>query len=193
MDIFSLLLIGLGLSMDAVAVSISNSMCFTNINRKNVILTSFLFGFFQALMPIIGFFAGQVFSGAIEAVDHWIALVLLAFIGGKMIVDAIHEINHPEDDKSICGRPIDLKIVFMQAIATSIDALAVGITLAIMRVNILYAAFIIGIITFVCCIIGAFIGKKFGYLLKEKAEIFGGIILIGIGIKIFVEHMFFKF
>lgn len=189
MDIITLLFLGIGLSMDAFAVSISNGMCYTNIDKKRAIFTSFCFGFFQAAMPIIGFFAGRIFQGAIQAADHWIALILLAFIGGKMIVDAIHELRHP--DECVCAKPIQLKTILLQAIATSIDALAVGISLALMRVNIISAASIIGIITFICCMIGAFIGKKFGSLLKEKAEILGGIILIGIGLKIFIEHMFF--
>ncbi len=189
MDIITLLLLGVGLSMDAFAVSISNGMCYTNFDKKHALITSLSFGVFQALMPIIGFFAGNLFSTAIQAADHWIALILLSFIGGKMLVDAIGEIRHPEE--CVCSRPIDFKTILLQAIATSIDALAVGVSLALIQVNIVSASSAIGLITFICCMIGTFIGKKFGSLLKEKAEIFGGLILIGIGIKIFVEHMFF--
>lgn len=186
MDLFTLFLLALGLSMDAFAVSVSNGMCYKNVHRKEAFTTSFLFGLFQALMPTIGYFAGRLFAGYIEAADHWIALILLGFIGGKMVFDGVKELRHPESCD--INRTLTFRTMILQAIATSIDALAVGISLALINVNILAAAGFIGGVTFVCCVIGSLIGKKFGSLLKEKAEIFGGCILVLIGIKIFLEH-----
>lgn len=187
MDPFTLLFTSLGLSMDACAVSISNGMCYGNIQKKQIITTAAAFGFFQAFMPVIGFFIGSAFSDAIESIDHWIALILLGFIGGKMVVDAIRELKYPE----VCiagSKTLTPKTLFLQSVATSIDALAVGVGLAVMKVDILSAAIYIGIITFINSIIGSHLGKKFGELFKQKAEILGGLILIGIGIKIFIEH-----
>ena len=174
--------------MDACAVSISNGLSFRNYGKKEAFLTSLAFGFFQALMPVIGFFAGQLFAGAIQAVDHWVALILLGYIGGKMIFEAVRELRHPQNCD--VNRTLSPRMVLMQAVATSIDALAVGISLSLMKVNIAFAASSIGIITFLCCILGSLLGKKFGSMLKEKAEIAGGLILVVIGIKIFVEHIF---
>ena len=188
MDFTTLLFLALGLSMDAFAVSISNGLSFRNYGKKEALFTSFAFGFFQALMPVIGFFAGQIFAGAIQAVDHWVALVLLGYIGGKMIFDAVRELRHPQECE--VNRTLTLRMVMMQAVATSIDALAVGISLSLMKVNIAFAASAIGVITFLCCTVGSLLGKKFGSMLKEKAEIAGGLILVAIGIKIFVEHIF---
>lgn len=187
MSFISLFVLALGLSMDAFAVSISNGICYPNAKKKEAILTAFMFGLFQGIMPLLGFFAGQTFSAYIESIDHWIALVLLSFIGGKMIFDAVKDLRHPE--APACARPFTLKLLFFQAVATSIDALAVGVSLALIRVNIWRAVVFISIITFLCCIIGVLIGKKFGYMLKDKAEIFGGVLLIALGIKIFLEHV----
>jgi putative Mn2+ efflux pump MntP len=138
-------------------------------------------------MPVLGFFIGSAFSQAIESLDHWIALLLLGFIGGKMILDGLKELKYPEAclTSSKCLTP---KTLLLQAVATSIDALAVGVGFAIMKVDIYSAAIYIGIITFINSLIGSHLGKKFGELFKQKAEILGGIILIGIGIKIFLEH-----
>lgn len=188
MGIMTLVLLSLGLAMDATAVSISNGICFSNVRKKEAIFTAFLFGAFQAGMPIIGYFAGRSFSEQISALDHWIAVILLGIIGGKMIIEAIRELKSGEccsTEKTLMPRAM-----VMQAIATSIDALAVGISFAVMRVNIWQAALAIGAITFVCSLLGTQLGKKFGMLLKQKAEIFGGVILVGIGLKIFIEHMF---
>ena len=183
----TLFLTALGLSMDACAVSISNGMCYYNISKRQIIITATAFGLFQALMPVIGYFIGLLFSHAIQALDHWIALILLGFIGGKMIFDAIKELREPE----VCltnTRTLTFNMLIIQAIATSIDALAVGISLAVMQVDIISAAFYIGVITFICCILGSYLGKCFGKMFKQKAEIFGGAILIFIFVKIFLEH-----
>jgi putative Mn2+ efflux pump MntP len=187
----SLMLIftSLGLSMDACAVSISNGMCFCNINKKQILSTAFAFGLFQALMPLIGYIIGSTFSDTITFLDHWIALILLGFIGGKMIVEALNELKYPEACLNV-EKNLTLKTLLLQAIATSIDALAVGIGFAVIKVDIINAALYIGIITFINSIIGSNLGKKFGEMFKQKAEIMGGAILVLIGLKIFIEHTF---
>lgn len=185
----SLMLIftSLGLSMDACAVSISNGMCFCNIKKKQILSTAFAFGLFQALMPLIGYIIGSTFSDTITFLDHWIALILLGFIGGKMIVEALNELKYPEACLNV-EKNLTLKTLLLQAIATSIDALAVGIGFAVIKVDIINAALSIGIITFINSIIGSNLGKKFGEMFKQKAEIMGGVILVLIGLKIFIEH-----
>lgn len=187
MSVSMLYLLGLGLSMDAFAVSITNGMCYANSGKKTAFLSALLFGFFQGFMPFIGFLAGQAFRKPIAFLDHWIALLLLGFIGGQMIIGACKE---KETDFS-CDRNKTLTVngIFMQAIATSIDALTVGISFAVMEISIWQAVSIIAIITFFCSLLGAALGKSFGILFKDKAEIFGGVILIAIGVKIFLEHM----
>ncbi len=187
MSFYELLLIGIGLSMDAFAVSVCKGLNMRDkINYKHAGLIALFFGGFQAIMPTIGYFLGKGFEQYITSIDHWIAFALLGFIGGKMVVDAIKEWNDEdtaEEDK------INIKELFMLAIATSIDALAVGITFAFLQVNIVSAASIIGITTFILSIIGIVIGNKFGSRYKTKAELAGGIILILIGVKILLEHL----
>lgn len=188
MGTLTLFFLALGLSMDAFAVSISNGMCYRGFGRKQAFAASFSFGLFQMLMPIIGYFAGRTFSNAIRSADHWIALILLGIIGGKMVFDGIQELRHPEACSA--SQSFTWKILLLQAFATSIDALAVGISFAVMQVNIVTASAFIGIITFSLCIIGSLLGSRFGLLLGKKAEICGGLILVAIGLKIFIEHMF---
>lgn len=188
MGLFTLFLLALGLSMDAFAVSVSNSMCFAGLSRKQEFSASLTFGVFQGAMPIIGFLVGREFAGTINTIDHWICLVLLGFIGGKMLWDGARALKTPEACPA--QKEYNTKLMLVQGVATSIDALAVGVSLATLpNVNILTAAAFICITTFVCCCIGHFIGKKAGGALGEKAQILGGLILIGIGIKTFVEHM----
>jgi len=189
MGLITLLFTSIGLSMDACAVSISNGMCFGNIQKKQILTTALAFGFFQAFMPILGYIVGSAFSQTISFLDHWIALILLGFIGGKMIIDAINELRYPEACLTSC-KYLTPKTLILQAIATSIDALAVGIGFAVMKVDIFSAAISIGVITFISSIIGSNLGKKFGELFKQKAEMLGGAILIIIGLKIFIEHSF---
>lgn len=188
MGTITLFLIALGLSMDAFAVSVSNGMCYRNFGRVQAVCASFTFGLFQMLMPIIGYFAGRTFSGPVSFLDHWIALIMLGAIGGKMALDGIKNLRSPET----CGEPrsFDLRILILQAIATSIDALAIGISFAVMQVSIVTAAVFIGATTFVCCLIGSRLGRRFGLLLGSRAEVAGGLVLAGIGIKIFFEHTF---
>lgn len=186
MELSTLFFLALGLSMDATAVSISNGLCYRNIKTKQIVITAFAFGLFQALMPVLGYFVGTLFSAAIASLDHWIALILLGFIGGSMITESIKELKNPED--SCEKKEFTFKVLVLQAIATSIDALAVGVSFSVMQTNIVTAAVFIGVITFVCCILGALLGKKFGSYLKEEAKIFGGTILIIIGLRIFLSH-----
>jgi putative Mn2+ efflux pump MntP len=187
MGYITLFFIALGLAMDAFAVSVSNGICYKNAGIKEAFITALTFGTFQAFMPLIGFFAGRTVSNAVEFIDHWIALIMLGFIGGSMIFGALKEKNVPTAGK--CKVYCTTKHLVVQGIATSIDAFAVGISLAVMDTNIYVAVALIGVVTFICCLMGFPIGKRFGFLIKEKAEIFGGCILIIIGLKIFIEHI----
>lgn len=184
MGIIEISLIGLGLTMDAAAVCMSNAMS-NNINRNKMLLSAFLFGLFQAIMPLIGYFAGSTFSESIKAFDHWIAFILLSIIGVKMIIDA------KQNDDTI--NHLTLKLLLSQAVATSIDALAVGVSLSAIlnesNGNIFVSITIIGVITFICSLISNIIGKRIGNALNQKAQVFGGFILILIGLKILIEHL----
>lgn len=191
MDIFTLFMLAVGLSMDAFAVSISNGMSYAHYHKKQIVSAALAFGVFQGLMPTIGFFGGRLFADLITAVDHWLALILLGFIGGKMVIESLEELRNPSDEVKETGKSFTFQLLFMQAIATSIDALAVGISLAALNVNILYAAGFITVVTTGVCLFGGALGKKFGELLSTKATLAGGLILVGIGLKIFIEHMFF--
>lgn len=185
---FTLLLMGVGLSMDAFAVSICKGLSMRKVNKKQCLVIGLFFGGFQALMPFIGWVLGSQFEQYITSIDHWIAFILLGFIGGKMVVEAIRE----KDEVVEVGKmdpPLDFKEMFILAIATSIDALAVGITFAFLQVPIVEAISIIGITTFVISVIGVYVGNFFGNRYKKKAELAGGIILILIGVKILLEHL----
>lgn len=187
MDTTTLLLLACGLAMDAFALSLSNGLCYQNFRRSQAVLSAVTFGVFQAAMPVIGYFTGRFFSGAISSIDHWIAFLLLGLIGGHMLVEAVREIRHPENCTE--KRPFTLRILLIQGIATSIDALAVGVSLAVVETNIAAAATMIGVITCLLCLIGAAIGKQFGAFLGQWAKLLGGVILIGIGLKILIEHL----
>lgn len=185
MDFISIIFIAVALSMDAFAVSITNGLTMCPLHVRTAFLTALFFGSFQALMPILGWLAGYQFQGVIEPADHWIAFGLLSFIGGKMIYESF--ILEKETQKVIT-----IRTLFILAIATSIDAFAVGITFVFLKIAILAPVLIIGIITFFISLLGVWIGCKFGKNLSGKAEILGGIILIALGIKIVVEHLFFS-
>lgn len=194
MGIIELFLIAVGLSMDAFAVSIGNGLSMKEKQTKAALAIAVSFGFFQALMPTLGYFLGTAFEQIIREFDHYIALIFLGFIGGKMIFDGIKELRarkkgeEPEEK----GFKLSFGALMIQAVATSIDALIVGVSFAALpNVNIWAAVSLIGITTFAISLIGVFFGKKFGQLLGSKAEIFGGIVLVGIGLKVFIEHMFF--
>ena len=182
------LLLGVGLAMDAFAVSICKGLAMRKVNKKQAVIIALFFGGFQAIMPVIGWLLCKGFQTYIEAFDHWIAFALLAFIGVKMIIETLRE---KEDDVVIeeMDPPRDMKEMLMLAIATSIDALAVGISLAALDRPIVESAAIIGVVTFVISIIGVYIGKFFGNRYKKRAELTGGIILVLIGVKILCEHM----
>lgn len=187
MSLISIFLIGLGLAMDAFAVSLTVGM---NTNKdekwKMALKASAFFGGFQGLMPFIGWAIGIGFAEYIEKIDHWIAFILLVLIGGKMIFEAIKEDDNSQKEE----KGYSNKRFIILAIATSIDALAVGISFAFLNVNILSAISIIGIVTFIICMIGVCLGKVLCRIFGSKAEIVGGAILIIIGIKILIEHSF---
>ena len=187
-----LLMIAFGLSMDAFAVSTTNGMCVsrqqTNRFFGKALSWSAMFGLFQGLMPLLGYFLGRAFSEFISSIDHWVAFVLLAFIGGKMVWEAVH----PEEDEDACDTSLSFAAILTQAVATSIDALAVGITFAFLEVNIITAVSAIGVITFFISALGIKIGSIFGCRFKAKAERFGGAILILLGLKILLEHTLFS-
>lgn len=182
-----LFLIGVGLSMDAFAVSVCKGLAMKKVNKKQAVVIGLYFGGFQALMPLIGWFLGIRFQKYITSIDHWIAFILLVFIGGKMILEAVRDPDVQEiKEKDL---PLDYKEMLMLAVATSIDALAVGITFAFLETPIVEAIVIIGCTTFALSVLGVVVGNFFGTRYKKKAEIAGGIILVLIGLKILLEHL----
>jgi putative Mn2+ efflux pump MntP len=179
--------IAVGLSMDALSVSIANGFMIRQLKFRQAFRIAFFFGFFQFFMPIIGWAAGRYFHSSIESFDHWIAFGLLLFIGFKMIIESRSlDPADPECESRTC---MHFPTLLLMSVATSVDALAVGISFAVLEVGILHPVLIIGILTFAMCIAGVYIGNKIGHLFENKLEIAGGIIIIGIGIKILVEHL----
>lgn len=187
MHILEIILIGIGLAMDAFAVSICKGLTMKKLNIKHMLVIALYFGAFQAIMPTIGWVLGKQFQSYIISFDHWIAFALLVFLGLKTIIDTIREKDDEQTEKQ--ESRLDHKEMFLLAIATSIDALAVGVTLAFLQVNLVSTVSIIGIITFIICIFGVLVGNMFGSTLKKKASIVGGVILIVIGTKILLEHL----
>ena len=185
--VIELLLIGVGLSMDAFAVAVCKGLAMRKVNKKQAVVIGLFFGGFQALMPFIGWALGTQFESYITSIDHWIAFILLALIGGKMVVEG-YRLEEDETVKEL-DPPLDMKEMFLLAIATSIDALAVGITFAFLNYPIVECITIIGLTTFVLSIVGVVVGNMFGSRYQKKAEIAGGIILILIGLKILLEHL----
>ena len=181
MGFFELLLIAVGLSMDAFAVSICKGLSLKNLKKRHAALVGLYFGGFQFLMPVLGWALGYRFEHVIVSVDHWIAFGLLTVIGVSMIREARHA-DELDDD-------LGFKTMLLLAVATSIDALAVGVTFAFLQVHILPAASLIGVTTFLLSAVGVYIGHLFGLRYKAKAEIAGGVILIFIGVKILLEHL----
>lgn len=182
MRISELIMIAVGLSMDAFAVSVSNGMVIPNLRLRDALKFGVFFGFFQMLMPLLGWAAGRLFSSYITAFDHWVAFVLLGYIGIKMIIDAIRGEDETTGNTSF-------RIMLLLAVATSIDALAAGITFAFMSVNIWFSIAVIGSVTFTLSTVGALLGKRAGNALGQRAQIVGGAILILMGVKILLEHM----
>lgn len=183
MHILEILLSAICLAMDAFAVSVCKGLSMKKIEWKKAIIIALYFGTFQALMPLIGYFLGTTFEQYITNLDHWVAFILLGAIGANMIKEALW------GDEEELNDSVDFKTMIVLSIATSIDALALGITFAFLKVNMVLATLIIGIVTFIICLIGVKIGNKFGSQYGKKAEIFGGIILIILGTKILLEHL----
>ena len=183
MGLLELFILAVGLSMDAFAVSVCKGLAMPKITVKKAAVVGIWFGGFQALMPALGYLLGSQFKDSITAIDHWIAFILLGIIGGNMIREACSGECENESDS------LDIKTMFLLAVATSIDALAVGITFAFLKVNIAAAVSFIGITTFIISAAGVKIGNIFGTKYKSKAELAGGIILILLGLKILLEHL----
>ena len=173
--------------MDAFAVSICKGLGMSRLNMRQAVVISLFFGGFQALMPLIGWALGSQLADLITPIDHWIAFALLAFVGGKMLWDAFHE-DDGEDGEAKDAK-LDLKELLMLAIATSIDALAVGITFAFLQVAIVPSVIIVGVTTFVLSVVGVAVGHFFGARFEKPATIAGGVVLILIGAKILLEHL----
>ena len=197
MEFVDLLLIGVGLSMDAFAGAICKGLCMPRLNVKQAVVIALFFGGFQALMPAIGWALGTQFASFVTSFSHWIAFILLAFIGGKMLWDVFHEDKEDAADNAAAsasagekaGLQLDIKQLFLLAIATSIDALAVGISFAFLQVDIVPSVSIIGVTTFVISFAGVAVGHVFGSRYERPAQIVGGIVLIGIGLKILLEGL----
>lgn len=183
MGVIEIFLLGIGLAMDAFAVSICKGLSMKKMEWKKAVIIALYFGIFQALMPAIGYLLGVGFEEKITSIDHWIAFGLLSIIGINMIREAFDDKENEENDN------VDFKSMLVLAVATSIDALAVGITFAFLRVNVILSVAIIGIVTFIISICGVKIGNVFGDKYEAKAEIAGGAILILLGLKILLEHL----
>lgn len=186
--VIELFLLGVGLSMDAFAVSVCKGLGMRKLNKKQALIIGLYFGGFQALMPFVGWILGSQFQKYITSIDHWIAFILLGFIGGKMMIEAVREWNE-EEVVDVMDAPIDHKNMLVLAVATSIDALTVGITFAFLGTPIVEAITIIGITTMVISIAGVVVGNFFGSRYKSKAEFIGGLILVLLGHKILLEHL----
>lgn len=186
MSLVELFILAVGLSMDAFAVAVCKGLSMPRLNKKHAIIIGLYFGGFQAGMPLIGYYLGYHFKEAITSVDHWIAFILLVLIGGNMVKESFSRCDEEDLDPSV-----DFKTMTVLAIATSIDALAVGVTLAFLNVHIVPAVSFIGITTFLLSVTGVKAGNLFGMRYKSRAEWVGGVILILMGANILIEHLFF--
>ena len=182
-EFITLFVLAVGLSMDAFAVAVCKGLAMKKMSWKNAVIVGLWFGTFQALMPVIGYFLGVSFADRIKSVDHWIAFVLLALIGGNMIREAFGK----EEERA--SADLDVKTMFIMAVATSIDALAVGVTFAFLNQNMPLAVSLIGVTTFMLSMLGVKVGNLFGVKYKSKAEFIRGLILILLGAKILLEHL----
>lgn len=191
MSFITIFFIAVALAMDAFAVSITSGVTICRMHLRHALRIAAFFGGFQALMPILGWSLGRFAANYIMAYDHWVAFSLLAFVGGKMSWDALRGDKDKDEDKDEVTRdPLNFYILLTLAFATSIDAAAVGISLSFLKVDIIQPALIIGVITFFISLSGTFIGCRFGDKFGSKIEIIGGLVLIGIGIKIVIDHQF---
>lgn len=179
----TLLILAVALAMDSVAVSIAIGSKYKDLYLSKAFFAAAVFGFFQGAMPIAGYFIGISFADYVQAFDHWIAFVLLVGLGGKMLYEAYQN----EFDEEVTD--LSAKTLITLGIATSIDAMAIGVTFAFLQTDIYSAASVIALVTFVLCVVAVYVGKKLGSLLESKAEMLGGLILIGLGTKILLEHL----
>lgn len=187
MSFIELFFVAVGLSADAFAVALADGL---NLRRRRkAVLIAFMFGLFQALMPVLGYFLGSGFASLFSAFDHYLALGVLGFIGGKMIIESVRELAHEDGDGPVVIRDLRFPALLMQSAATAIDALMVGVSFAAIRVSIAPAALFIGAVTFTLSLLGALGGRRLGLRLGAKAELAGGIVLAIIGIKTFIEHI----
>jgi len=186
MSFVTIVFIAIGLAMDAFAVSITSGAAYKQLHLRHTLRMALFFGGFQAFMPLIGALAGLSFREYIADYDHWIAFIILAAVGGKMIYESF-KITETEKNFS----PTNILVLLVLSVATSIDALAIGITLSLVAASIVTAVTVIGLVTFVLSYLGVMIGKRFGHIFENKIEAFGGIILIILGVKILLEHMVF--
>lgn len=183
MGVIEIILIGVSLAMDAFAVAICKGLSMKKLELRKSVMVGVYFGFFQGLMPIIGFLLGVSFQSIITKIDHWVAFILLSVIGSNMLKDSFSKESEQVNDK------VDFKTMLPLALATSIDALAVGITFAFLKVNVIFASLVIAITTLLLSLVGVKIGNKFGNKYEKKAEFMGGSILILIGLKTLLEHL----
>ena len=185
MKIIHILLVALGLSMDAFSVSVTSGVQIKAVKYRHAFLIALVFGVFQALMPLLGAALGIGLLGFLSSFDHWLAFAILSFIGGKMI----YESRFLKENEKKSMNPLDPRVLLLLAVATSIDALAVGFTITLISQNIFQTAAIIGLVTFLLCFAGVIIGDRFGHFFESKIEILGGLMLIAVGLKILVEHL----
>ena len=184
MDLITILLIAVGLSFDTFAVSVSSGLTIPHIRFLQAVKIAFTLAFFQSLMPLIGWILGNQVSGLIANYDHWVAFGLLSVLGLKMAYESLKK-----DKENSSFNPLKPLVLLGMAVATSIDALVVGVSFALIDINIYWSIFVIGVVTFLVSMVGMLFGKKVGGKLGQQMEIIGGVILIGIGIKILLEHL----
>jgi len=184
------LLVAVSLSMDAFAVSVSSGICIPHLRLRDALRASFAFGLFQFLMPLLGWFLGDMLRARVEGFSHWVAFALLAFVGGKMIIETLTAKNPAacDDEESVPQGILNPWTLLALSIATSIDALAIGISYSVLRSPIVLPATIIGSVTFVLCLLGTEFGKRLGAAFERWAEVIGGLILIGIGANLVIQH-----
>ena len=187
MGTLTILFIAFGLAMDAFAVSVTTGLTVKRLRVEHALRMAAFFGIFQAIMPVVGWLAGRGLHDLISHVDHWIAFGLLTAIGCKMIYESTMMESGQRDVD-----PHSINVLLMLSVATSIDALAVGLSLSLLAVAIVVPALIIGLVTFTLSFLGAYVGERFGHFFEKKIEVLGGLILIGIGTKILIEHLFFE-
>ena len=188
MQTYQIIFIAIGLAADSFAVSVSSGAIIEKLRLRHAMRIAIFFGFFQGLMPWVGWSIGSLAADFIRSIDHWLAFGILSFIGGKMI----YESRQLAEDMEKTVNPLNLSILFTLAIATSIDALAVGITFSFLDISIIEPVLIIGAVTFIFSLAGTYIGEFFGHVFEDKIEFAGGLILIGIGCKILLEHTLFQ-